>query len=718
MKKKVFKILYAIFNIIFIFSSIYIIFNVNLLMGIEDLLRYIFIFLVIVFNLFLIYRMFLIFIKKRKKKLLPFIIILFIISGIFIFIGYNINKVYTTINNLSKNTVTYSSSLVVLSDSKFKNSSDLSGQNIGVISKEINEKEFELSEEIIDNEKINANLVIYENAILMLNDLLNGKINAIFINSNYIDMYSNVSLDFENINTKTTILTSTEKKVDKEDQAGNIDVLNKPFTILVIGVDSTNANIHVNNAFNGDSLTLITFDPKTLSATMLSIPRDTYVPITCFAGDKENKITHAAWYGETCMMDTITNFTGIEIDYYVKINFKGVVNLVDALGGIEVDVPIEFCEQNSDRQFGDSLICLSPGLQTLNGEEALALARHRKTINDIQRGLNQQLVINGIVNSSAKINSLDTVYELLDSLAINLDTNFKTEEILSFYNIGKDLVLKSLFTDNSNILTIEKLYLSGYDQMIWEDEMKLTLYNYVLYPGSLNAVIDAMKVNLGLKEKEIIKSFNYELNENYTQELIGKGNYIASNYRPTVPKLVGSSKEYVSNWAKKNGITVIFEEVISNEKEGTILNQNFPHGYFLSKIPNSTITFSVAIKEVVKEPDTDVDTGKDPDSDTVVPNMVGWSMDKLNQWKTKYSSTIRVVVKEQLAVSDEDIKKIGTVISNTKSGLAYKEVAEITIVIMVKNPSTPSVPDDNNNSTDDSNKKPDTDDKSPSDSLE
>lgn len=61
-----------------------------------------------------------------------------------------------------------------------------------------------------------------------------------------------------------------------------------------------------------------------------------------------------------------------------KINFKGVVDLVDILGGIRIDVPIDFCEQNSDRQFGDKTICLNKGVQTLNGEQALAFARHRK----------------------------------------------------------------------------------------------------------------------------------------------------------------------------------------------------------------------------------------------------------------------------------------------------------------------------------------------------
>ena len=89
--------------------------------------------------------------------------------------------------------------------------------------------------------------------------------------------------------------------------------------------------------FNGDTLMLMSFNPKTLDAILLSIPRDTYVPIAC---NNKNyaKINSSAAYGTSCVISTINNLLGINIDYYVKINFKGVVDLVEAVGGVEVDV--------------------------------------------------------------------------------------------------------------------------------------------------------------------------------------------------------------------------------------------------------------------------------------------------------------------------------------------------------------------------------------------
>ena len=228
-----------------------------------------------------------------------------------------------------------------------------------------------------------------------------------------------------------------------------------------MGVDSSTNDIK-NASLNGDALMLITFNPKTLNSTILSIPRDTYTSISCFAGNRKNKITHAAWYGESCMQKTIENLMDIKIDYYVKIDFKGVVNLVDAIGGIEVDVPIKFCEQDSNRNF-DNLICLNKGKQVLNGEQALALSRHRKTINDFIRGQNQQLVVKGLMNKLLEIKDLNTVSSILDTISNNIETNMTTNQIFSFYDIALKIVDASKTKDAFNM---QRLYISGYDQYL------------------------------------------------------------------------------------------------------------------------------------------------------------------------------------------------------------------------------------------------------------
>lgn len=158
-----------------------------------------------------------------------------------------------------------------------------------------------------------------------------GTIDAAILPKTYPTMFTSIE-EYKNIGTETKIIATKEKTLTKEEIAKytgeemvNINQSNQitePFTVLLMGIDSTEETLSKNATGNGDALMLVTFNPKTLNATILSIPRDSYVPIACFTNQKENKITHAAWNGESCMIKTIENFTGINIDYYVKVNSR------------------------------------------------------------------------------------------------------------------------------------------------------------------------------------------------------------------------------------------------------------------------------------------------------------------------------------------------------------------------------------------------------------
>ena len=165
--------------------------------------------------------------------------------------------------------------------------------------------------------------------------------------------------------------------------------------MLLLGVDSPEENIQDAVAL-GDTIMVVTFNPHTLNATLFSIPRDTYVPITCYRNVR-SKITHAASGGDKCMINTIQNFFDVNIDYYAKINFKGMVQLVNALGGTDVDVPKELCTDDSNRS-GE--VCIKAGHQHLDGEGALVLSRNRKQLanGDFGRAEHQQEIIKALMN--------------------------------------------------------------------------------------------------------------------------------------------------------------------------------------------------------------------------------------------------------------------------------------------------------------------------------
>ena len=375
------------------------------------------------------------------------------------------------------------------------------------------------------------------------------------------------------------------KKSDTSDEelSSSGKSITEPFTMLLMGIDSTDEVLEKNAIANGDTLILITFNPKTLNATMISIPRDSYVPIACWSDKAENKITHAAGYGTDCMMQTIENYFGINIDYYAKINFKGLVKLVDAVGGVEVNVDASqtLCTDDSSR---GSQVCIEPGLQTLNGEQALVYARNRKQLvnGDFGRGLHQQEIVMALIDKMKNITKVSSFMDILDTISNSLDTNLTTKQILSFYNVGKDIIKRSASKEASNLINIQQLYLQGQGQMIYDERMRMVLYNYVPNEQSKKDVVRAMKENLGLVEHKVIKEFSFSINEPYEKEVIGYGPYKSGSAYTLLPDFTGDSEAQARATASRLGISVTF--VGGN---GYVIDQEYPAGKRIDKIRGS-----------------------------------------------------------------------------------------------------------------------------------
>lgn len=588
-------------------ASVYFIYAISLLNGIENTLRFI-VSVVVVMIWLLTLRSYIRSLKKRKiSKYIPRIILSIIYIVILIVIGGFIIKTYSKVDNLTSSHDLYSTSIVTLKSNKVDSIKDMNNKKIGRITDETSVEGYTIPEEIIDKNNLKNKIEDYDTYTDLLDALLNEKIDYVFLPTDYVAMFSSIETYAEIGNTTKIIYTQT-KEVKAEKKAGSN--LKEPFTILLMGVDSEQEDVRT-ASYNGDSLMLITFNPKTLSSTILSIPRDTYVPIACMKNQRKNKITHAAWQGESCMINTIQNFTGITIDYYVKINFKGVVKLVDSLGGIEVDVPLGFCEQDSDRNFGN-LQCVEAGHQVLNGEQALAWARHRKSagFDDFVRGQNQQLVVKGILNQLKNVRSLDTVYELMDTLGNNMQTNMTTNEILSLYNIGKDVIIKAADTPMEELLSMQRLYISGSDAYIYDYDprsgqgTRMNLYNFVPYEESLQAVIDAMKVNLGLKEPKMIKEFSFDINEPYEETIIGKMNKGTTGIN-LLPDFSGDTEAIVRSWGSRYGFTVAVKQVASSRAKGTVISQSIPAKTDMEYVKSITINVSTGVGATNPKDDDD-----------------------------------------------------------------------------------------------------------------
>ncbi|MFC5465633.1 LCP family protein [Lederbergia graminis] len=222
-------------------------------------------------------------------------------------------------------------------------------------------------------------------------------------------------------------------------------------SILFIGIDDSEKRSQGTNT-RSDALLLATLNEKEKSVKLLSIPRDSYVYIDEVG--YSTKINHAHSYGgPKATIETVENLLEIPVDYYVRLDFEAFMQIVDALNGIEVEVPYTFTEQDSNDRAG--AITLEKGLQTLNGEEALALARTRKKDNDIERGKRQQEIMKAIAKKAASASSVLKYGQIIDAIGENMKTDLTFDEITSL----SDYVI-------SGNLSIETLTIDGYDQYI------------------------------------------------------------------------------------------------------------------------------------------------------------------------------------------------------------------------------------------------------------
>ena len=592
------KISVTVITLLAVIVNCYLIYTIYLLNGIENKGRYLLMGLLLSIDLLLIDECLKFVRFKRKARYYTiFSAFSFIYIIISMSIGFYINKVYSSIDNVSKNYEVYSTSLVTLNDSSINSISDVKKLKIGIIEDTSSIDGYIISKEIIDENSLNDNeLVNYSGFATMLSDLYDKNIDAIFISSGYTSMFSSIE-KFTNISTETKVITSKDKKV-KKDEVVSTKKLTEPFSILLMGVDSEKDGLDSSVASNGDSLIVVTFNPSTSNITMLSIPSDSYVPIMCFKDHYENKITHAAWNGTDCMIDTIENFLNVPIDYYVKINFKGVVGLVDALGGITANVPVDMCVGNSDRKIP---ICLKKGVQHLNGEQALVLSRdrHSQAGGDLDREQNQQAVIKAILDKVKNIRNIDQITDILNSISRNIDTNFSTDQILSFYNIGKELLL------TSGDFKINSLLLQGNGQMIYDENMGLVLWDYILNEKSIESVSKEMRYNLNLEKPILVKEFSYSIDEPYVSTKTGS-EYTEPTYYSLLPDFSTYSQSQAKKWLESRGYTISFVTKESEYDTGTIIGQSIPAHKRLDKITNKNITLTISskIKTVKKDDDT------------------------------------------------------------------------------------------------------------------
>ncbi|KHE72720.1 LCP family protein [Halobacillus sp. BBL2006] len=289
---------------------------------------------------------------------------------------------------------------------------------------------------------------------------------------------------------KQTAVESHRELARGEKSDKRVEVVNPEYdhtSVLFVGIDDSEKRS--SNATRSDALVLATFNDDDKSIKMVSIPRDsyTYIPEVGY----KDKITHAhAFGGIDATVASVEQMFNVPVDYYVRLNFNSFIEVVNSIGGITYDVPFDITEQNSSDKAG--AIELKKGYQTLNGEEALALARTRKYDSDLARGQRQMDLIQEIVRQSMTTSSINNFNEILNSISNNLKTNLTFDEMISF----KDYVLEK------QGLSFEKMQLQG------EGMRKDGVWYYNVYEDSLLSTKSELRTHLELDPKEEDQGIN------------------------------------------------------------------------------------------------------------------------------------------------------------------------------------------------------------------
>lgn len=579
--------------------------NLLSLSGIETGIR---VFFIIFFLLWLIFYLFLSLIKLIKrnyKALIITTIISLLFSIVFYVSSFYINLIYDKMGNLTEsNTTIYTTYLINFNDDEFNEDKIL-----GMVDDKESIEGYILANKLIKKEKLKNKVIKYAGFTELLSAFYNKEVDAIFVSSNYKTLFGSDA--YPNIGDETNILYKfSEKRKNEDKRIVSNKELTEPFTLLVMGVDSEANGLNANAAFNGDTLIYMTFNPKTLTASMFSIPRDTYVPIAC-RNNAYSKINSSAAYGTNCVINTVENLTGIKVDYYVKVNFKAVVELVEAVKGIEVmveepdfqrnsgvDCKGMVCEQNSNRDWGNNTVYIKPGWQKLNGEQALAYARcrHLYIESDLARNRHQQEIITALAKKALKIRSQKEFENILDAVSNNIATNMSMKEILSSYDILKSMITNSL--KGEEMVNIKKSYLEVYSLPVNLGRSVTSALGH--YPGSLDDITKMMRTNLGKEEPILAKTFTYDINTPYQEKVYGKGITTGEKLQ-LLPSFVGQNVSVAREYASRNNFSLIV-----NGSGDIITTQSLASGTLVKNIKSLTVsTVSNIVSDDNRQEDTE-----------------------------------------------------------------------------------------------------------------
>ena len=327
--------------------------------------------------------------------------------------------------------------VIALKDSGIQSEKDLEGKTVGSL-KSISLASTQALIQDLSGKGVTFQDKQYDNIQGMVNGLYDKEVPAIILNDAYRGNINDLEEEkFRNFGTDTQVVYTYTYKTENKSTTNSVDDITKnPFTVLISGVDSRDGFAESSRS---DVNMLATINPVSRTVLLTSIPRDYYVTTVCeedagCQNGAKDKLTHTGLHGTETTKKTIENLLGVDINYTAKVNFTSVVNLVDALGGIDVDVKPGLAVDHfyTNDYFGTDY-GVTEGINHLNGQAALCYARERYAYQDgdRQRVKNQQEVLMAIVKKATSPSVIGNYPALMDALSGAFQTDLSQDEIQS-----------------------------------------------------------------------------------------------------------------------------------------------------------------------------------------------------------------------------------------------------------------------------------------------
>lgn len=570
-------------------------------------------------------------------------------------------------------------SFVTYDNTRITSIDDVSGKRFGIVDNENVLEGNTLAIEELENSNIDVTFVKYDTYNNMLLALFSNEIDVAPLPKEYYSMF--ITNDgYEEYLDKTDVVHEFSKKVKIEGQdTVRKDLSQEPFSVLLMG----------NDGGRTDALIYATFNPKTMVVTLTSIARDSYVPIACYKEQAKDKINHSRQISRQCTLDTVSNLLDEKVDYFVEVNFEAVVDVVDTLGKLWIDSPVEFVGQDASADRGHFTVWVGKGGQFMTGEQVLAFARERKNMpgGDLQRQLNQQQVIRALMNKLLETRDINLFINAVEASGNNVKTNLSISQLsgLANYVIGE---MNTSQMDNSYFVQMKNNRITGYFSWAYNDSLQLPLSIYKPYNGSITdarAMIDGNLMSDSYTPANH-KAFTFNIFTPYFGENYIKDFYDELEVHEPLPDFMPSMTSESAPWilsdvktwqTKRSWIKLIVTEIWET-------NPKYNASYLYNQVISQSIKYGVktanitelSIEVIKRDLDCRVPENRtDAQCKDIVPNFIGMTYKEVNDWSLANGNLVTIKLIDETSTSYDLTQVNKAIIQNVE---AYSKLKNLT----------------------------------------